>query len=1518
MPIIEKINLNDSSSEASRKIFDNDTRLSKEISEVENKVDELSADTIAAIGEISGDLAQIRRDQDIFKANVFDKDSIRFGKLVNSTDKNIVNSSANVTTAVTDFILVPDWATMIYVFTHEGDLLPANILARFSNEANDTGNAELLSLSNAETTGKTIPKGYKYVAVTVVRNSTSGFEPDLNNIFVGFSENYKTHELAKDIIPATVIPKDDDLRFLSLDFHCFEVYKTDRSDKIYSTFKASDIYKAILKLKLFGFDKSKIYKMSMFRRNYGANMDYSIIIGVWTGNEWIRDTYFISTGVNFEASNPNGINEVIISSGSKLLIATIDYSMLPASGTFWVDRTEDGEPNHIIKKECFIDPVFSFSNKEKYIRSGSGSMLDSATYNCSDYIPIAQGENIILSGYDSAGNDNSCLCAFYDSDKKYISEYTTGVRGTKNRLILKPSDYPANASYIAGTERVVDKNGYIFLSGSAIAQELNRLDNKIEVLEQKIEDNTGELVVFCSKLNTIFHRTAAIFQSSGSYNCSDFVPVFSDKDLIVSGYDSADNDNSCFLAFFDRNKKFISYYTTGVRGDKNKLIVPASVFPTDAAFAIVTERITAKNGAIEINATDLIISDAVTAETVATHTTDIDKLKYVGCTRKGYIVHRIYGIYQASASFNTSELVPCTNSDTITVSGYDANNTNNSCLAAFFDKDKNYISHYTTGVAGVVNDHVIDKKKIPSATAFITVTERTIDGNGKVSIVTTDLFKEVATLGSNLDKLYIPGQIRPNQSCISFIADDGMRAGNWYLNILDEFAYKSAFSIVIERMHGQAGSAYADAYTRDEVVELLINRGHEIISHCIRGTIPEGLTNLSDEALDRELGVSKLFLQGLYSMLPVDGFVSPQGYRNARVDSFVAKYYKANYITRPYTTENVINTFPLPNPYYVKRASFDIKANDISNIDAMKGLVDKVKNNPGWLIFTTHPHYTEFFDSNTIDRKGEFRQLLQYIKDSNIPVVLPSLAHQYFSDETKNVIYSEPVEYTATNLPVKIHNHRYGAAMTYTEQTDTISYASRYAVEYYAHKNNARVGAFINYNDKISDIAESQTYGACKFDVYFPTDEWVNPSTGVREIIPDYNSTTWTQAGINQFGYVEGGITKINGVAVSVGSAKTAKTPNHGLQMYAYSKGKYGWNSDGTMGKSKAYELTKLSEQINTWYYGLFKKYPSAISYRNGRVDAANQLTGYYLQARNSSSGVWNDTDNAPTWYDQRLGVPAQDVTKDLLISRPSTTRFWDWVNSSPNITKQQTLDSVSSIATLTSNNNGWQNNFTHWHSMYKATDPDMKLKVYDEYFPMIKQSANARIHFCSYGEAAEYMLFRTCITKVTAKTNKNRVSVQVTIADPLSIPVGRINTPISIEVDFTGTYLQGKNVKSTTGKIIRLSSYQVIVEVPFPTNKNTGTIDLELYDSGAADYMTLGTPVISKVSYANGVLTFKTDVPCYSTLFRKTDDNTIGLVSRQIDSYKTDHSIEIADITNVAIGVISETGQTNLMEVKI
>lgn len=97
-----------------------------------------------------------------------------------------------------------------------------------------------------------------------------------------------------------------------------------------------------------------------------------------------------------------------------------------------------------------------------------------------------------------------------------------------------------------------------------------------------------------------------------------------------------------------------------------------------------------------------------------------------------------------------------------------------------------------------------------------------------------------------------------------------------------------------------------------------------------------------------------------------------------------------------------------------------------------------------------------------------------------------------------------------------------------------------------------------------------------------------------------------------------------------------------------------------------------------------------------------------------------------------------------------------------------------------TKNNNGWINNFTHWHNVVR----DGNLSQYAKYIRMLAEmNAAGDIAFCGYGEALAYMVFREAIEMVEASIECDRLRIILHCNSKLPIDYDLLLIPITVRV---------------------------------------------------------------------------------------------------------------------------------------
>lgn len=504
-------------------------------------------------------------------------------------------------------------------------------------------------------------------------------------------------------------------------------------------------------------------------------------------------------------------------------------------------------------------------------------------------------------------------------------------------------------------------------------------------------------------------------------------------------------------------------------------------------------------------------------------------------------------------------------------------------------------------------------------------------------------------------------------------------------------------------------------------------------------------------------------------------------------------------------------------------------------------------------------------------------------------------------------------------ITTRICNHRYDAVMTFSHQTDDRYQNSIFAAEEYGFKNNFCLGAFVNNitGNYSVGISEAEASGLMRHDIYYPTEYWKNPITGVIQVIPDWGVTTWTSAGAAVF-------------PVTAGTTKANRYPNHGQQMYDLSAGAYGYDViNSVSGTSNLSEYVGVITYVQNWLKSLTGRSVSGGSYRLGITNMFPLQAPRWLGVRNSVpspsvNGVTGNTFYGNSKISGKLGIPTSSIfSRQTWNTYPSTSRWWDMWNND-GFTKAQATTYIQAQIALTLANGGWYRDFCHWHAAKAAVSGIASL---DEFLSVVRSAVGSNfIHTCSNGEALEYMYLRELSHRATAYELNGDVHIVVDMYDQFKststsgilndVPLDKINTPLTISIDLSASSLAGKFISLNYGKAISLGSDQYLIEVPL-LSKEEGFMSIRIKEVVSANYRTLARPTGS-FSITGGVLSGTTNMLCKIVLF------SVATGGAEYDSlpfyrslqYATSHSVVVPAGNDYRVGIISESGQANLVVV--
>lgn len=250
--------------------------------------------------------------------------------------------------------------------------------------------------------------------------------------------------------------------------------------------------------------------------------------------------------------------------------------------------------------------------------------------------------------------------------------------------------------------------------------------------------------------------------------------------------------------------------------------------------------------------------------------------------------------------------------------------------------------------------------------------------------------------------------------------------------------------------------------------------------------------------------------------------------------------------------------------------------------------------------------------------------------------------------------------------------------------------------------------------------------------------------------------------------------------------------------------------------------IEKNAEQIES-FIGRWGRKPVTMSYALGNYTYKDYVPFKYLGGRNSLY-LDADTDYGKSFGGTFLGTPANEYTLNRFTFKSSSTRFYDY--AADIVGYDSALQHSKDLIDATYLNHGWLNNFSHWHD-YINHDHEDWLNGYFAMLAQKKSQYNNDIHFCGYGEAVAYLVYRSMISKAVMYSPTKNANTQLIIRleaknsvsldglNTTSIDTDLLQVPISIKFSTTGTPLAGQNIKSGCS-LITLGNNQYIVEIPY------------------------------------------------------------------------------------------------------
>ena len=322
------------------------------------------------------------------------------------------------------------------------------------------------------------------------------------------------------------------------------------------------------------------------------------------------------------------------------------------------------------------------------------------------------------------------------------------------------------------------------------------------------------------------------------------------------------------------------------------------------------------------------------------------------------------------------------------------------------------------------------------------------------------------------------------------------------------------------------------------------------------------------------------------------------------------------------------------------------------------------------------------------------------------------------------------------------------------------------------------------------------------------------------------------------------------------------------------------------------FRATKPLEPQTEWLYNLLGKIPAYWSYANGIRDNDDFALQNSLVTRLSSV--------SDTSYDfgERLGH--------------KTSSLFNY-----NVRDIDTATAISNAKTALQqaiNNNGWYNDFSHWHWAEFYGDKNQWEQLMSEFQTLLKDT-----NYISLGssEAIEYMWLRKQFKRGGLYQDGSELVLLSEVINNNDLPYGVIDSTLSVQIDLTGTILENKDITSNTD-ILKVDDNKFIVQIPY--SKYHGFRTVRIKETTTPNYLNFNKPAIITKKTSGSNLTVVTDRPTNVVVFTTPVEGELdqaSLVSRS-NIMNTNHIIKLPDVTSkdVYIGAITKEKQSALNKV--
>lgn len=311
-----------------------------------------------------------------------------------------------------------------------------------------------------------------------------------------------------------------------------------------------------------------------------------------------------------------------------------------------------------------------------------------------------------------------------------------------------------------------------------------------------------------------------------------------------------------------------------------------------------------------------------------------------------------------------------------------------------------------------------------------------------------------------------------------------------------------------------------------------------------------------------------------------------------------------------------------------------------------------------------------------------------------------------------------------------------------------------------------------------------------------------------------------------------------------------------------------------------------------------------------GQVDFYRSITGKDASYWSYGNGIRDHDDFVlqHSLVTRRSGGGMVDYNFDNRLEQSCAVTFNYYVRDRGMESAMTTSETMVQTAI---DNGGWFNDFSHWHWADVYGDKNQ----FDLFFGQQKDKLDT-VNYVSLGsgEAVEYMWLRKLYKRGGIYQNGNKLVLISDVRNDVELPFNAIDTTLSVEVDLTGTILEGKEV-SASSDILKVEANKFIVQVPYRKRDGFGAVELK--ETLEPKYLDLSLPIVNSTSVSGDILSVTTDKPTNAVVFAIPTGGELyqaEIISRS-NIMDNEHEIEVGDISgkDIYVGAITNSKQSIL-----